>query len=99
MELSRSSRSRVCAEWQLRGHFTASVVSSMDPVIRDNVVVRYRGFVLIPMVPTGWLVRPERSPMVVFPFRFPAASLDQLKAEIDGRLLDQSLAADQGFAA
>ncbi|MCT0225334.1 hypothetical protein [Synechococcus sp. CS-1328] len=72
----------------------------MAPVIPDNVVVRYRGFVLIPIVPTGWLVRPERSPMVVLPFRFPAASLDQLKAEIDGRLLDQSLAADdQGFAA
>jgi hypothetical protein len=34
----------------------------------------------------GWLVRPERSPMTVLPFRAPACSLADVKALIDWRL-------------
>lgn len=51
-----------------------------------RVAVRYRGFVLIPQPDFTWLVRPERSPMPVLPFRAPAGSLDEVKAVIDGRL-------------
>ena len=36
-------------------------------------VVRYRGFVLIPQNDLTWLVRPERSPMSLLPFRTPPA--------------------------
>jgi hypothetical protein len=49
-------------------------------------VVRYRGFVLIPQQDLGWLVRPERSPMRVLPFRTPASSLSDVKALVDWRL-------------
>jgi len=49
-------------------------------------VVRYRGFVLIPQLDFSWLVRPERSPMRVLPFRTPASSLSDVKALIDWRL-------------
>lgn len=49
-------------------------------------VVRYRGFVLIPQRDFTWLVRPERSPMRILPFRAPASSLTDVKALVDWRL-------------
>jgi len=49
-------------------------------------MVRYRGFVLIPQNDLTWLVRPERSPMSLLPFRTPAGSVDDVKALIDWRL-------------
>jgi hypothetical protein len=49
-------------------------------------VVRYRGFVLIPQADLSWLVRPERSPMEVLPFRTPTSSLADVKALVDWRL-------------
>jgi hypothetical protein len=48
--------------------------------------VRYRGFVLIPQQDFSWLVRPERSPMHVLPFRAPACSISDVKALVDWRL-------------
>jgi hypothetical protein len=52
----------------------------------ERWVVRYRGFVLIPQADLTWLVRPERSPMTLLPFRAPASSVDDVKALIDWRL-------------
>ena len=43
-------------------------------------MVRYRGFVLIPQADLSWLIRPERSPMTILPFRAPASSLTDVKA-------------------
>lgn len=48
--------------------------------------VRYRGFVLIPQADLTWLIRPERSPMRILPFRAPASSISDVKALIDWRL-------------
>lgn len=48
--------------------------------------VRYRGFVLMPQSDHSWLVRPERSPMTLLPFRTPAIPLCEVKALLDGRL-------------
>ncbi len=55
--------------------------------------VRYRGFVLIPQSNLTWLIRPERSPMRVLPFRVPASSLSDVQALIDWRLSQQGQAA------
>lgn len=52
----------------------------------DRWVVRYRGFVLIPQSDLTWLVRPERSPMQLLPFRAPASSVADVKALVDWRL-------------
>ena len=52
----------------------------------NRSAVRYRGFVLLPQPDLGWLVRPERSPMTVLPFRTPAISLCDVKALVDWRL-------------
>lgn len=49
-------------------------------------VVRYRGFVLIPQPDLSWIVRPERSPMAMLPFRAPASSIADVKALVDWRL-------------
>lgn len=51
--------------------------------------VRYRGYVLIPQADLTWLVRPERSPMTMLPFRAPASSVADVKALVDWRLDQQ----------
>ena len=53
-------------------------------------IVRYRGFVLIPQEDLSWMVRPERSPMKLLPFRAPASSVEDVKALIDWRLGQQA---------
>jgi len=65
-------------------------IPGQDPVGLEvasvRAVVRYRGFVLIPQADLSWLIRPERSPLKVLPFRAPASSLSDVKALIDWRL-------------
>jgi hypothetical protein len=56
------------------------------PVGNHFPSVRYRGFVLIPQADLTWLIRPERSPMRILPFRVPASSLTDVKALVDWRL-------------
>jgi len=56
----------------------------------QQAVVRYRGFLLLPQTNQGWLVRPERSPMRLLPFRTPSCSLTDVKALLDWRLSEQT---------
>ena len=51
-----------------------------------QAVVRYRGYLLLPQINQGWLVRPERSPMHLLPFRTPTCSVADVKALLDRRL-------------
>jgi hypothetical protein len=60
--------------------------STVERIRPSLQVVRYRGFVLIPQGDLTWLIRPERSPMKVLPFRAPASSLSDVKAIVDWRL-------------
>jgi hypothetical protein len=61
--------------------------AAVDPnPAHQRWMVRYRGFVLIHQNDLTWLVRPERSPMSLLPFRTPASSVDDVKALIDWRL-------------
>ena len=62
-------------------------------IIQDpQYAIRYRGFVLLQQQNQSWLVRPERSPMRLLPFRTPTCSLADVKALLDWRLKqDQSL--------
>lgn len=62
-----------------------AIATSLD-LQTDRWVVRYRGFVLIPQSDLTWLVRPERSPMQLLPFRAPASSVSDVKALVDWRL-------------
>ena len=54
--------------------------------VNINTTVRYRGFVLIPQADLTWVVRPERSPINVMPFRAPATSVEDVKAIVDWKL-------------
>ena len=87
-KLNSADPSRFAAPIQQeRSSAMTSAFTSHEPVIRtDRWVVRYRGFVLIPQSDLTWLVRPERSPMTMLPFRAPASSVDDVKALIDWRL-------------
>jgi hypothetical protein len=67
-------------------HQSQTTLSGPRPVEPQRWVLRYRGFVLIPQHDLTWLVRPERSPMHVLPFRAPASSIDGVKALVDWRL-------------
>ncbi len=71
----------------------AAALSAFGP---SRSAVRYRGFVLLPQSDQGWLVRPERSPMTVLPFRTPAISLSDVKALVDGRLDGEGLSPGRG---
>ena len=55
-----------------------------------EAVVRYRGYLLLPQTNQSWLVRPERSPMRLLPFRTPSCSLADVKALLDWRLSEQT---------
>lgn len=60
-------------------------------IIQDpQYAIRYRGFVLLQQQNQSWLVRPERSPMRLLPFRTPACSLADVKALVDWRLEQES---------
>lgn len=66
----------------------ADLTMAVSPYAIDlsQPVVRYRGFVLIPQPDFSWIVRPERSPMEMLPFRAPASSVADVKALVDWRL-------------
>lgn len=71
-------QARLQGEGALRAALVAAAVS--------RTPIRYRGFVLLPQPDLGWLVRPERSPMTVLPFRTPPIALSDVKALVDRRL-------------
>ena len=50
------------------------------------IVVRYRGFLLLQQPNQTWLVRPERSPMVLLPFRTTSCSLAEVKKILEKKL-------------
>jgi hypothetical protein len=69
----------------------STTIASIDSnPLGVRATVRYRGFVLIPQDDLTWLVRPERSPMHLLPFRAPASSLADVKALVDWRLGEAS---------
>ena len=60
----------------------------------QNFVVRYRGFLLLQQPNRTWLVRPERSPMLLLPFRTPSCSIAEVK-KILIRKLSQEMGINQ----
>ena len=62
----------------------------MGFLMSQQAVVRYRGFLLLPQTNQSWLVRPERSPMRLLPFRKSSCSLADVKALMDWRLSEQT---------
>ena len=85
----RSSSASPRSPWSGGAPSTHHGEASLEAALAAGPVpsaVRYRGFVLLPQSDLGWLVRPERSPMTVLPFRTPPISLSDVKALVDWRL-------------
>ena len=58
----------------------------MGAKIVFRTAIRYKGFVLLEQPNKSWLVRPERSPMLLLPFRTPICTLSEVKAILDQKL-------------
>ena len=61
----------------------------MKPHHCHREAVRYRGFLLLGQPNKSWLIRPERSPMQLLPFRTSACSLTEAKRILDMKLSQQ----------
>ncbi len=59
----------------------------MMSVPNHDEAIRYRGFLVLPQRNNTWLVRPERSPMLLLPFRTNSCSIKEVKETIDLKLL------------
>ena len=55
----------------------------------QNIVIRYRGFLLLKQPNQTWLVHPERSPMSLLPFRTHSCSLAEVKQILAKKLAQQ----------
>ena len=58
----------------------------MKPHNCHREAVRYRGFLLLRQPNKSWLIRPERSPMQLLPFRTSVCSLTEAKKILDLKL-------------
>ncbi len=58
---------------------------------KPQFAVRYRGFILLQQPNQSWLVRPERSPMQLLPFRTAICSIEDAKSLVDWKLKDSSV--------
>ena len=54
-----------------------------------SVVIRYRGFLLLQEPNQTWLVRPERSPMLLLPFRTHHCTLTEVKKILENKLAEK----------
>ena len=57
--------------------------------VGHDAAIRYRGFLLLPELNKTWLVRPERSPMTVLPFRITERTAEEVKEMVDILLLSK----------
>tara|TARA_B100001250_G_C19564198_1_gene684730 strand:- start:287 stop:493 length:207 start_codon:yes stop_codon:yes gene_type:complete len=58
----------------------------METAPTGKQIIHYRGFILIQEHNKSWLVRPERSPMFLLPFRTPKCSVLEVKKILDLKL-------------
>ena len=58
----------------------------MNSITKAKVLIRYRGFLLLQQHNKGWLVNPERSPLLLLPFRTHPCTVEQVKKILDIRI-------------
>ncbi len=55
----------------------------------QGIVARHQGFLLLQQPNQTWLVRPERSPMLLLPFRTHSCSLAEAKKILTQKLSEE----------
>ena len=63
----------------------------------ENETFCYRGFLLLKQSNNTWLVRPERSPMILLPFRTRPCSLKEVKQILDNKIKYHRIVIDTKF--
>ena len=63
--------------------------AAMGPQQDHNPIIRYRGFLILRQPNQTWLVRPERSPMLLLPFRTHKCSITEVKEILERKLSEQ----------
>ena len=58
----------------------------MSYLSTQNRAIRYRGFLLLEQNDKSWVVRPEKSPIIIFPFKTPICAVSEVKKIIDKKL-------------
>ncbi len=56
---------------------------------QPNSAIRYKGFLLIEQNNKSWLIRPEKSPLLLLPFRTSICSLIEAKQILDKKLCNK----------
>ena len=64
-----------------------SVLDQIGTQSPFHLAIHYRGFLLLAQPNNSWLIRPERSPMKLLPFRTHICSLEEAKNLLDIKLL------------
>ena len=62
----------------------------MEYLSLRNRAIRYRGFLLMEQENQSWVVRPERSPIIIFPFKTTSCSLLEVKKLVDLKLSENT---------
>ena len=58
----------------------------MSYLSTQNRAIRYRGFLLLEQNNKSWVVRPEKSPISIFPFKTTICDVSEVKKMIDKKL-------------
>ncbi len=70
------------------GMVDPSIPNLQNSLLHSSSTIRYQGFLLIEQHNKSWLVRQERSPLRLLPFRTVICSLSEAKQILDNKLLE-----------
>ena len=71
-----------------------SIPDQIRALSQAITVNRYKGFLLIKQENKSWLIRPEKSPLLLLPFRTDVCSLLEAKQLLDNRLSNKAKVAE-----
>ena len=66
------------------------IANERRPLSEATSIINYKGFLLIEQQKRNWLIRPEKSPLRLLPFRTDICSLVEAKRLLDDRLSEKS---------
>ena len=68
-----------------------SITNHIGAFFQASSIIHYKGFLLIEQHNRSWLIRPEKSPLRLLPFRTNICSVVEAKQLLDTRLSEKSI--------